>query len=221
MSTKSNNPSPIVKLAGVGILFIGFFYLNVGLQKASQYINELPVQGKAAETAPAPQDAQAAGPVSRSMHPLLVESNQKAALLRREGPQGEASNLDALFGRDAAQKEIDEKKRKEAEIEKAMKSPPPTPASSSSSAPAPAVAAMPVFDYFRGLAQRVRVQAVMADGAVVNGGFYEVGADVKSLGYPSADGKKTLYPVLESVEAETVYLAEPDSKRKIKARLGK
>lgn len=226
MSTKSTSSSPVVKLAAVGILSIGFFYLNQGLQTLSQRINELPVQGKAAETAAPAAATATTGPVSRTMHPLLVESNQKAAALRQIAG-GAPANLDALFGREAAQKELDEKKRKEQEVEKALqalKNPPATPPANAAGAPgAPPVPAVPVVqppDYFKLLAQRVRVQAVMPDGAVINGGFYGQGEEVKTLGYPTVDGKKMLYPTLESVQGETVFLAEAEGgKRKIKARL--
>lgn len=223
MSTKSTSPRPLVKLASVGILTIGFFYLNEGLQTLSQRINDLPVEGKAAE--PEVVDtAVATGPVSRSMHPLLVESNQKAAALRRDSSAA-PTNLDALFGRDAAQKELDEKKRKELEAEKAQqaaKVPPGVPGSGiSPAAPGtPLVPAVLAIDYFKALAQRVRIQAVMPDGAVINGGFYSVGDEVKTLGYLAADGKKMLYPSLESVDGETVLLSEAQAgKRKIKAKL--
>lgn len=229
MSTKSTSSSPVVKLAAVGILSIGFFYLNQGLQTLSQRINELPVQGKAAETAAPAAATATTGPVSRTMHPLLVESNQKAAALRQIAG-GAPANLDALFGREAAQKELDEKKRKEQEVEKALqalKNPPATPpanAANAAGAPdAPPVPAVPLVqppDYFKLLAQRVRVQAVMPDGAVINGGFYGQGEEIKTLGYPTVDGKKMLYPTLESVQGETVFLAEAEGgKRKIKARL--
>lgn len=227
MSTKTTSPSPLVKLAGIGILAIGFFYLNEGLQTLSQRINDLPVQGKAEEVAE-PAAAAATGPVSRTMHPLLVESNQKAAALRRDASAAPA-NLDALFGRDAAQKELEEKKRKELEAEKAqlaLKAPPPVPGGtpgSPATSDTPGVPPVPVVlavDYFKALAQRVRVQAVMPEGAVINGGFYSIGDEVKTLGYPAADGKKMLYPSLEAVDGETVLLSEAQAgKRKIKAKL--
>ncbi len=219
MSSKSSTgQSPVVKLAALGILAIGFFYLSEGVSHLSQRIMDLPVQGRSQEAA-APTvepSAQAAGPVSRTMHPLLVESNQKAAALRKQGVVG-AANLDALFGREQAQKELDELQKKAAEQEKKAAD-----ASKALSTPAipAAVAALPVIDHFRLLTQKVRIQAVMTDGAVVNGGFYSLGDEVKTLGYLSADGKKVLYPTLESVSEETVLLTEADGgDRKIKAKL--
>lgn len=221
MSTKptTTGQSPLVKLALLGSLGIGFFYLNDGLQHLQLRIADLPVQGKAQQAAAAPQadTAVASANLVKNMHPLLVESKNKAATLR-EGSAAD-TNLDALFGRDQAQQELDARKKKEADAEKAAKASQAVAVSSAAGVP-PVPAALPAIDYFKLLALKVRVQAVMKDGAVINEDFCEIGAEVKSLAYPSSDGTKTLYPRLHSVEGEVVLLTEAGSGvRKIRAKL--
>ncbi len=222
MSTKPTTAgqSPLVKLALIGSIGIAFFYLNDGLQYLQLRIADLPLQGKAQQSAAAAPDVSAnSAALAKSLHPLLVESKSKAAVLR-EGPAAD-TNLDALFGRDKAQQELDARKKKEAEQDKVAKAAQAAASSAAAGTPAvPATPVLPAIDHFKLLAFKVRVQAVMKDGAVVNEDFCEIGAEVKSLGYPSADGTKTLYPRLHSVDGEVVLLSEAGSGvRKIRAKL--
>ena len=203
------SPSIVVKMALIGTGFIALYYLNVATQMVSAKITELPVQGKTQVTAPA-TDIREPAQRGKALHPLLVESSNKAAALRQASAASTANepvNFDALFGRERAQKDVDARNQKDAAAKELLK--PPTPAMAAQS-----------FDAFKDLATQVRVQAVMKDGAVVNGGFFETGAVVTSLPYASQDGTRTLYPVLSSVQDDAVLLAEAGKgTRKIRARL--
>jgi hypothetical protein len=102
MSTNTAS-SPIVKLATVGIVAIGFYYLSLGMGKGAQFINELPVEGtafSAADSTVAKSPVTAVAP--SAIHPLLVESSKKASYLgatATEEAPAEMVSLDKLFGR--------------------------------------------------------------------------------------------------------------------------
>lgn len=222
-TTKKPATSPVVKLALMGIAAIGLYYASTGLAVIDAKIAELPVQGQVSTDpaqAPAVPDA-AAMDATKSLHPLLVESKTKAATLAAPAASSltasapvaapSTARLDSLFGRDVAQKEIDDNLRKEEEARKAAEAAKARP--QASLAPE-----LPAIDHFRLQANRIRVQGVLDSAAIINGELVELGAPVRSLGYTGPKGQ-TVYPTLDSVNGEVVHILEAGGKRKISAKL--
>lgn len=246
-AAKPKKTSPVVKLALLGSAVIALFYLNQYLQKSVSLLQQLPVQGQTVEQAEVPPDEVSPADarrrsVQKTMHPLLVESREKARTLAQTSEGRTPAALDASFGRIQAQQEIEAKEleaqqaeqrakeqqaRAEAEARKAQqeaerlaKALPPlmSPTAGPGGLPLPGAPGTPPVDPFVALAKLVRVQAVMANGAIVNGGFFTVGQPVATLTYWDANGKK-LHPLLHSVEKEQIELAEHEGKRRIVAKL--
>lgn len=183
--------------------------------------------------------------VQKSMHPLLVESRQKEKALNQSALSADGSSLDAMFGRLQVQEELDAKAKKEAEDREraeadrkkleaearkaeetakrlanalpALGSPQEGAQGGAQAAPSPVPAPKPR-DEFAELAMVVKVQAVMPNGAIVNGGFFKLGEPVDTLVYRNAKGEKR-HPVLVQVQTAEVQLQEAGAERRIVARL--
>lgn len=225
MSTaKKEGPSPIVKLAGVGIVLIGLYYGYQMLGQAQQWIERLPVEGlRAEETAEETASPRRGGINRDELHPLLVASNSKLSAYRERESQGELTALDGAFGRDRAQAEREARlaaeqaareaaaKEREA-LEKAQKAGIP---------PGLGIPLPPVTlgDTFSALERTARVQALMTDGAIINGDYVEVGQPISSLRYPSSDAQRWLTPTLARVSAEAAYVQEANAKRVLRLKL--
>jgi len=245
---KRNQPSLVIRLALVGSVLIGLFYGNQMLQKAVGQLEQLPVQGQsvasAEETAQVDSQAEPTrrrSQVQKSMHPLLVESRQKEKALNQSALSADGSSLDAMFGRLQVQEELDAKAKKEAEdreraeadrkkLEAEARKAEETakrlanalpalgsPQGGAQAAPSPVPAPKPR-DEFAELAMVVKVQAVMPNGAIVNGGFFKLGEPVDTLVYRNAKGEKR-HPVLVQIQTAEVQLQEAGAERRIVARL--
>lgn len=243
---KRNKPSPIIRLALVGSALIGLFYGHQMLQKAVAQLEQLPVQGQSVAAAE-PSAQETAEPVRRrqvqkSMHPLLVESRQKEKALNQSALSASGSSLDAMFGRLQVEEELEAKARKEkedreraeqdrkrmeAEARKAEEAAKRlanalpalgSPEGRADAPPVPAPVAPKPRDEFAELATVVKVQAIMPNGAIVNGGFFALGQPVDTLAYRNAKGEKQ-FPVLVQVQAAQVQLQEAGAERRIVARL--
>ena len=197
--------SPVVKMAGLGIVAIGIFYAGQGLQRVETMIADLPVQG---QTAPKAEGAAAPNAPTtetmRNLHPLLIESSKKVAALRHANATPvtqTAEQLDALFER----KDPEPEKKKVAE-----KAPPAAPAEP----PAP-----PPVDYFKFLPQALKVQAVTGEGAVINGKFYAPGDKLPDFAYPKAGTTVLITPIVKAIDGESAVIEEPGSGRQFKVRL--
>lgn len=202
MSTKKT--SPVVALAGLGILAMALFYGAQGMQRVEGLIAALPIQGKAAPRAE--ESVQAAivqgADKARSMHPLLIESSRKAAAVKAGAPEvSDTSQYDALFGRTDL---VLEKKRDPVAEAKLIL--PPTP---------------PPIDYFAFLRNSVTLAAVTTKGAVINGKYYLIGESIVELAYPKRGTTHLQNPVLQAVQGETVVIAEADSSRHFQVKLSK
>ncbi|MDM7481623.1 MAG: hypothetical protein P3W96_006350 [Halomonas sp.] len=188
---KTAKPSPVVKMAVVGIVFLGLFYANQYSAQLVHNISNLPVHGVALNQ---PQET-AAPPRQETLYPLLAESTRKANELR-QAAGNDLIDWDRLFGqvsRSAA----------------AKPAPEPT-----QPAPAP-----PVLDAFPLLRAGAQLQALTPQGAVINDEYVEVGQPVTSLAYPSTDGQRMLYPTLAAKGADWVELKEAAGKRRIRLHL--
>lgn len=260
---KNQKSSPVIKLALLGIVSIGLVYLNKELDSLATKIESLPVQGKSQQAEPAADAGRPGGrhQLAKMMHPLMVESNQKAAILRKEGK----ANLDALFGRAQVQALLDKEKKEKTEqanrqayettkMERELKEaqakmargtavgtglpgmppvlalpvppslqlgavPPPSFAVTAPTVASPAPVPVQMDDAFTVLARTVQVQAVMNEGAVINGEFVALGATAKALKYWNENKSAILTPKLVSVKGNEILLQESEGSRLIKAIL--
>lgn len=193
---KPAQPSPIIKMAVLGIVSLGFFYLADVLGQAAEWIQRLPVEG-ATFSSRADSPAPAAAPVTgAAIHPLLQESSKKAADLRSAAPRSGSEtvmvSLDTLFGRSAAQRAL-----------AANAAPARAPAPPGASAPLP-----PLYDDISLLKQVIQLQATTSNGAIVNGSFYGVGEPLTGVPYQSSKTNAVRYPVLTAVRRDQVTLTE-------------
>jgi hypothetical protein len=192
-TSRAAKPSLVVKLAVVGILGIGLFYANQYSAQLVQDISHLPVQGVAVavqEDSPAPAVRQ------ETLYPLLAESTKKANEWR-QATGGVPINLDQLFGQ-------------------VPRSAQPAPAATIEE---PKAAPPPVFDGFAAVRSLALLQALSPQGAVINDTYVEVGKPVTSLGYPSPDGQRTLYPTLVAKGGDWVELREAQGRRTLRLKL--
>jgi hypothetical protein len=184
--------SPLVKLAGIGIISIGFFYLSSVLDQATTWTQKLPVEGNTFSSEKRPPLAGTAA-TGAGIHPLLVESSRKEAELRGAVPKGSEAvmvSLDTLFGRTAAQQDI-------------IAAESPVPAAKSLVLP-PVIA----YDDARSLLQATRLQMVASNGAIINGLFYGTGDVVDSVSYFSGRTESMASPILTFVGKDHILLSE-------------
>ncbi len=214
----SSTGSPIVKLAGVGIVLLGLHALWSANATVMARIAELPVQGKAATAAPATPAAGAPAAETPSLAPLLIESQSRAQARQANAPAlgQSAATFTTLFGTqpDAAAKEAAKGSEKGAD-KGAAQGLPPSPALPDSAA---AVPPPPPVDHFAELAGVVRLDAVAPDGAVLNGVFYAVGAELTPYAYPDKAGK-TVAPKLQSAQGHEALITEPGGRRRLRLKL--
>lgn len=185
-------PSPIVKMAGLGIVAMGLYFLLQGTHWVSERISELPVQGRL-ESASADEAPVATPDPRRSLHPLLVESSNKAAALKPDASAPAGAGFDAAFGKGDS---------------------PATPLEASAPVAAPLLV-----DYFRELSTLVKVQAVTATGAIVGGKYVEVGSALPMYAYPDARTGLPLVPKLVAVGTRSVTVADARGLRKLQIAL--
>lgn len=189
----SARPSPIVKMAGLGIVAMGLYFVLQGTHWVSERISELPVQGRL--EAVASEEAPAVVPdPRRSLHPLLVESSSKAAALKPDASAPAGAGFDAAFGKGDA------------------------PAVLTVEASTP-TAVVPLMDYFKDLAGMVRVQAVTSSGAIIGGKYVEVGAPLPMYAYPDARTGLPLIPRLAAVSARSVTVSDAKGLRTLQISL--
>jgi len=177
----------------LGIVGIGLHYANQYSAQLVQDISHLPVQGLALvaqEDSPTPAVRQ------ETLYPLLAESTKKANDWR-QATGGGPIDLDQLFGQ-------------------VPRSAQPAPAAV---AEEPKAAPLPVFDGFAAVRSLALLQALSPQGAVINDAYVEVGKPVMSLGYPSPDGQRTLYPTLVAKGADWVELREAQGRRTLRLKL--
>lgn len=185
--------SPIVKMAALGSMAIGLYFVLQGTHWVNERISELPVHGRleaaAADSTPAvPADPR------RSLHPLLVESSSKAAALPLTDPAPPVgAGFDAAFGKGDKP-------------------------SASPEASVPSVA-MPLRDFFRELAGRVQLQAVTATGAIIGGRYVEVGSPLPMYAYPDARTGAARVPKLSAVTRQGVVISDARGARTLRITL--
>lgn len=184
---KSNTVSPVVKLAGLGILCIAIFYFSQGVKELTRFAKELPVEGMVEKASTAPKKAGPAITTKESIHPVLVES--KARLQASEIPvdPGASRSLDEVFEK--------------------------------STLPVPTAAAAPIVVGFDSLRTRASLEAIVDNGAVINGRFVEKGGKLIGTPFHSADGSKYLYARLVEIASDYVVVsAGPGQKLKLQLR---
>jgi hypothetical protein len=177
--------SPLVVSSIIGIIGMALSGLWNSAAKVETYIGTLPVKG-AQTAAAAPANASGSAGSLAVLYPLYVESKQKAERL----PQASA----------ASSKLIDESFTRSSRA--------PAASGGSPTLPVPQPVALP--DYFPLLRQAVHLDAITGNGAVLNGHFYEVGQPVTAFAYPGKKEQKMSAPVLQSVLADEVVLAEAE-----------
>jgi hypothetical protein len=193
----TTKPSPIISLAlgGLALLALYEVWLQGGLIPVK--IAQLPIQGQTVPKVDNPSGALSVAEISRGLHPLLIESSSKSgAVLKDTFSSFNKHDLDALFAR----QEEPTKKTPAPDIVAPIKAP-------------------RQFDYFGHLAPFVSVQALAINGAVLNNKFYAVGESVRSLAYPSIKTGKQIYPLLQKVGPQTIYLENMEDGRILKIPL--
>ncbi|MDO8416476.1 MAG: hypothetical protein Q7S87_09720 [Agitococcus sp.] len=197
----NNTSSPLIPFAVAGILLMGLYGAWVQGQRLPIVIAELPIQGQTVAKLPEGAPAPAIVEVTKSLHPLLIESSRKTGpVLKGPFSAFKEKELDVLFDRqDIEKKKVSPSENKEVK---------------------PAVAAViPQADYFGQLSTVVKIQALSATGAVINNRFYAVGESIPSLAYPPAKPGKMVVPVLSKVDQNAVYLENPVNNRSLRIPL--
>lgn len=174
--------SPIIRAIVVGSICLGLYGTWAVGDKLELYLGGLPIQG-AKTPAPAPAEASKKAKSLAVLYPVYIESKQKSERLLHS-PEEASRLIDTTFIR--------------AQGEQAPLA--------LSEVPVPKPVDLP--DYFLLLDQVVQVDAVMQNGAVLNGRFYAIGERVLAFDYPSNTGGQLTAPVLSSVLAEGVVLKE-------------
>lgn len=221
MSTKPGaprKPSPVVRLAMLGILGIGLAQAFQSSQWVDAHIAALPVVGQAGEGQGDGAAAPAAATLDRNIVPLLMESQQKKELMApslRAGEFAGTDSIDRIFGNVSPRLEARLAARARADAQaQAQAQDNPT------SAAAPEMPPAVVLDYFKLLEAQVTVQALTPGAAVINGRLFEVGEPVTTLAYPSsADPARKVHPVLLRRVSDGVVLREAEGERQFTARM--
>ncbi len=208
----SSSGSPIVKLAGVGIVMLALHALWNANGMVLGRIAALPVQGKAAEAPVAAPAAGAPAPETPSLAPLLIESRARALQSSAPVLSQSAETFSTLFDTKPEPTAKDPAKDAAKVASGALPASPELP---------PALPTMPVpasVDHFAELAAVLRLDAVAPDGAVVNGTFYPLGAELTGYAYPDKAGK-SVAPKLLSAQGREALVAEPGGKRRLRLKL--
>ncbi len=181
MAQKKTNSSPIVGLAGLGILAMMLTFGWKGLQMASAKINELPIHG-----AVTVQQAK--------IEVAKTDSLKTLSLLMLEGKKAEAAG-DPLSSSESLDKAFSLQTQKPVEV----------PASTT------AAPAEQTVDFFPMLKDQLRLDAILLSNtsraAVINGKHYTVKDALPEFSFPDKTGAMTV-PVLAKVTESGVVIRD-------------
>lgn len=206
---QSTAPSPLVKLALVGIAGIAFFYVSEGVGQVSKLIRNLPVEGTAFSQGPTAASAPMVAPDIASIHPLLVESSRKVTSSPTEGEGPQAQPVEQVTGMVSMDKLFER-------VEPIVAAP-----KQGGTVNLNMKMDALVFD-FKHLLPYVQLQATSKDGAIINGHFYSVGEKIQSAAFVREATDLPEYPTFESMTSESVVLGDPKNpKSTITVRLSR